>query len=99
MFIIGQFFVALSKILHILINISIWVLIIDAIFSWTRFYHHFPQALVVKFLANIILNPIRRIFRPFIGYFDLSPVIAIVGLLFLDMFLVPVLMRIGWSLM
>ncbi|NOY78610.1 MAG: YggT family protein [Calditrichaeota bacterium] len=86
MFIIRNLLLASAKILDIAISIYIWVIIIQAILSWV---HPDPRSPLVRFLYNItepVLAPIRR-FLPAMGI-DLSPLVALLALYFLQIFLV-----------
>ncbi len=97
MFVLHQFFYAISVILNYLISIYIWIIIIYAVLSWFNISRYHPVMRILEALVMPIFRPIRRIFRPFVGPIDLTPVIAIIILWFLQLFLVPILARIGYS--
>ncbi|HEV8679740.1 MAG TPA: YggT family protein [Stellaceae bacterium] len=77
-----------------LINIYIWLLIAQAILSWLLAFgvvnrHNRAVALIGDFLYRVTepaLRPIRG-FLPSFGGIDISPVILILILLFLERFL------------
>jgi len=86
MFIIRNLLVATAKILNVAITLYIWIIIIQAVLSWVR---PDPRSPIVRFLYNItepVLAPIRR-FLPMMGI-DLSPLIVLLVLYFLQIFLV-----------
>jgi YggT family protein len=99
MFIISNLLLALAKILHLLLSLYMWLIIGRAILSWVSPDPYNP---VVRFLYNVtepVLYPIRRRIPINLGGMDLSPMIVILIIMFLDNFLVPSLsgmaMRMG----
>ncbi len=92
MFIIGNLLMALAKILHIALNLYMWLVIARAILSWVN---PDPYNAVVRFLYNAtepVLYAIRSRVPIFFGGIDFSPMIVILVIYFLDSFLVPSLM-------
>lgn len=60
-----------------------WIsIIIQAILSWIPQMHHHPITGILQQLTRPILRPIQRIIPP-MGGFDLSPLVALIGLQFL----------------
>lgn len=97
MFILGNFLLALAKLINIAFSAYIWIVIGRAIISWVNPDPYNP---IVRFLAQVtdpVLDKIRRYLPP-MGGFDLSPMLLIFGLIFLQSFIVPTLMSIGASL-
>jgi YggT family protein len=99
MFIIGNLLVALAQILHIVLNLYMWLVIARAILSWVN---PDPYNAIVRFLYSVtepVLYAIRRRVPAFFGGIDFSPMIVILAIYFLDGFLVPSLaglaMRMG----
>ena len=84
------------------IKLYMWVLIIAVILNWlvslnvinTRSHFVYLMGTALRRLTNPILQPIRRR-MPDLGGIDVSPVIAILGLVFLrDVVVLGWLMRI-----
>ena len=84
-----------------IVNLYIWILVINAILSWlvafnilntgNRFVY---SVLEVSYkLTNPALNLIRR-YLPNLGSIDISPVILILGLNFLRNFIIEILTSI-----
>ena len=81
-----------------IVNLYIWVLIINAILSWLVAFNILNtgnrlvySALEVSYkLTNPALNLIRR-YLPNLGSIDISPVILILGLNFLRNFIIEIL--------
>jgi YggT family protein len=99
MFIISNLLVALAQILHIVLNLYMWLIIARAILSWVN---PDPYNAIVRFLYSVtepVLYAIRRRVPAFFGGIDFSPMIVILAIYFLDGFLVPSLaglaMRMG----
>ena len=84
----------LFRIFAIAIELYIWVVIIGAILSWLIAFNILNTTnqvvyTIVDFLYRITepaLRPIRR-FMPNLGSIDISPIILILGLIFLQMVL------------
>lgn len=97
MFILGNFLIALAQLISIIISAYIWVIIGRAIISWVNADPYNP---IVRFLVQItepVLEKIRRYIPP-MGGLDLSPMVLIFALIFLQSFIVPTLISIGKSL-
>lgn len=87
MFILANFLNALAYILELCINIYMYIIIASAIISWVNPDPYNP---VVRFLhraTDPVLNRVRRIL-PNIGGLDLSPIIVILFIIFLQKFVV-----------
>ena len=97
MFMLGNFVLAIAKLINIALSAYIWIVIARAVISWVNADPYNP---IVRFLVQVtdpILLRIRRVV-PSMGGIDLSPMILIFGIVFLQSFLVPTLMRIGMSM-
>ena len=96
MFLFGNLFLAVGKLLSFTCTIVIWMIIIRAVLSWFSAAHHNSAVRFLIAVTNPILEPIRRVVPRM--EFDISPIIAIVVLLFIDMFLAKSLVDIGYRL-
>jgi YggT family protein len=95
MFIFGDFFIAIAKIINTLLEIYKWVVIIAVLISWVNPDPYNP---IVKFLYTVtepVLRPIRRIIGYRLGPIDISPIIVILAIIFVQSFLVRSLIKIG----
>ena len=99
MFVAGNFLTALASVLHMLLQAYIWVVIIRALISWVNPDPWNPIVQMLTRLTDPLLEPIRRKMFRMMGYggmgLDLSPLILIAGIYFLDFFLVGTLTDIG----
>ncbi|MCE5243651.1 MAG: YggT family protein [Syntrophobacteraceae bacterium] len=89
MFVIANLLLALAKILHVVLQLYMWVIIARAILSWVNPDPYNP---IVRFLYNItepVLYNIRRRIPSDFGGIDFSPMIVILVIMFLDYFAVP----------
>ena len=97
MFVLGNFIIAIARIISAILTILTWIIIIRALISWVN---PDPYNQIVQFLYRVtepILMPIRRIL-PAMGGFDLSPIVALVGIMFIRSFLVRTLIEFGMRL-
>lgn len=91
MFILSNFLFSIARLLDIVITILYWMIIIRALVSWVN---PDPFNPIVQFLQRTtepFLVPIRRGLRMQFWVFDISPIIAILGLIFIQSFLVRTL--------
>ena len=94
--IIGYFFVAVARVLDIVFSLYFWVIIVSALLSWVRPDPYNPVVRFLRAVTDPVFYRVRRWF-PFlnIGGIDLSPIVVLLALQFLQWFLVPSLMRLG----
>jgi YggT family protein len=94
MFIFANLLSAVAQILDIVLEIYMWVIIISAIISWVNPNPYNP---IVRFLYSItdpVLRPIRRRIGIFSGI-DISPLIAILAIIFIKRFLIASLIELA----
>ncbi|HNR63775.1 MAG TPA: YggT family protein [Thermotogota bacterium] len=95
MFVLGNFLLALAQILQFILYAYIFILIVDSILSFLgNNYQLYQIKQVVSRLAGLMLNPLRKVFKP-IGNVDYTPFIAILILVFVNSFVVQTLFDIG----
>jgi YggT family protein len=96
MFVLGNFIAAVAHITDIALTVYLWIIVIRAILSWVNPDPYNP---IVRFLTQVtepVLAPIRRLI-PLRGMgIDLSPMIILVAIIFLQHFLVPSLMQLSF---
>lgn len=97
MFILGNFIGAAATVIYYILKLYMWIIIARAILSWVN---PDPYNQIVQFINNVtepVLYPIRsRI--PYMGGIDVSPIIVILGIMFLEKFLVGSLQRLAFML-
>ncbi|MFP4546790.1 MAG: YggT family protein [Fidelibacterota bacterium] len=94
MFIFGYFFIALAKLLTFLINIYIFLIIIDTVLAWLRMNNYNEYTRFISSFVEPYLMIIRGIIPQF-STIDLSPLIGILILYFTDEFFVNVIHEFG----
>jgi YggT family protein len=98
MFVAGNFVLALARLLEIAITAYIWIIIARALLSWVNPDPYNP---IVRFLHRVtepVLRPIRYRLPTLSMGLDLSPLVVILVLYFLDAFLVSSLRDLALSL-
>lgn len=99
MFIIGNFIKAVAIILHYVLNFYMWIVIARAILSWVNPDPYNP---IVRFIHNVtepVLYRIRSKIPVNFGGIDFSPIIIILGVIFLQNFVVNSLLRLSTTFM
>ncbi|AJE03963.1 YggT family protein [Geobacter pickeringii] len=97
MFVFANFLLAIAKIADILLTIYMYVIIARAIVSWVNPDPYNP---IVSFLyrsTEPVLTRIRRIL-PDLGGLDLSPIIVLVAIYFLQSFVVRTIYDLGYKM-
>jgi YggT family protein len=101
-FVAGNLLTSLASVLHLVLQAYIWVVIIRALLSWVNPDPWNPIVQMLNRLTDPLLDPIRRWMFRLMGSkgigIDLSPLILIAGIYFLDFFLVGTLHDIGGRL-
>ena len=98
MFVLSNFITAIAKVLSIVLNLYMWLIIIRALASW---FSPDPYNPIYQFLIRItepVLGYIRRFLPMRAGMMDLSPIVALLAIIFLQTFLVQSLYGIAMSL-
>ena len=89
--VLSTFIQALAQILSMVINIYIWVVIIAALISWVRPDPYNPIVQILYKLTEPLYAKIRRVIPTIIGGVDLTPILVILALKFIDLFVVQLL--------
>jgi YggT family protein len=98
MFVIGNFLNSLAVVIHIVLNLYMWILIARAVLSWVSPDPYNP---IVRFLYNVtdpLLYRVRQMLPLQFGGVDLSPMVIIIAIIFLDSFLVRTLQQLALQL-
>ena len=97
MVIMGNFFEAIAVVLDYILNIFMWIIIARAILSWVN---PDPYNNIVRFINNItepVLYQIRKRIPMDFGGLDISPIIAILIIVFFQTFIVRSLHQLAFS--
>ena len=99
MFIIGNFLMAVAIILRYVLTFYMWIVIARAVLSWVNPDPYNP---IVRFIHNVtepVLYRIRSKLPVNFGGIDFSPIIVILGVIFLQNFVVNSLVRLSANFM
>jgi YggT family protein len=97
MFVLGNFIIAVARIIDIALTLYMWIIVIRAVLSWVNPDPYNP---IVRFLYQITEPVMARVRRwiPFRAMgIDFSPIIILLAIVFLQSFLVPSLMQLAYS--
>jgi len=98
MIVIATLLQALAQILHMVINIYIWIIIIAALLTWVQPDPYNPIVQTLYRLSEPAYRFVRRYIPTVVGGIDLAPLIIIIGLQFVDLFFVKLLMNLAYRL-
>ena len=79
---------AIPELVSLTINIFLFAILIQVIISWINPGSYNPALGLIHSLTEPLLGPVRRR-MPSMGGFDLSPMVVMVGLVILEMLLIP----------
>lgn len=99
MYVLGYLILAAAKVIGIVLNLFMWIVIARAILSWVNPDPYNP---IVRFIHNVtepVLYRLRMFVPVSFGGIDFSPMIVILGIIFLNTFVVSSLNRIAESLL
>jgi len=97
MFVFGDLLIGIATILDYLLEFYKWVVIISALLSWVNPDPYNP---IVRFLYSVtepVFRPIRRLIGYRLGPIDISPIIVILAIIFIQSFLVRTLIKVGYK--
>jgi YggT family protein len=96
MFIVANFLSAVAQVLDVLLNIYWWILLIRALVSWVNPDPYNPIIIFLQRATEPVLEPLRRLVPPErVGGIDLSPLLAMLAIIFIRAFLVQSLLEIA----
>ena len=93
-----MFVAAIARLVDLALTAYMWIIIIRAVLSWVN---PDPFNPIVRFLYQVtepVLRPIRRRLPTFQLGLDLSPMVVLLAIYFLQSFLVRVLYRIAYDI-
>lgn len=98
MFVLGNFLDALAGVLNIVLTLYTWVIIARVVISWLSADPYNPIVRTICNLTDPFLDRLRSSLPLYIGGLDLSPVVAILIIWFLQHFLVQTLYDLARSI-
>ena len=99
MFIVSNLLAALAQVLDVVLTVLYWMLIVRALLSWVNPDPYNPIVQFLQAVTEPILAPVRRLLPPAFRWgLDISPIIAILAVMFLKAFLVRTLLDLSFRL-
>lgn len=100
MILFANFLNAVARILHVVLILYMWIVIIRAVLSWVKVPSLYPVVVVLQNLTEPVLRPFRKLVPPrLLGGIDISPIIVILVILFVDSFIVKSLSMIAQNML
>jgi YggT family protein len=96
MFVFGNFLLGIARVLDIILEAYKWIVIVAALLSWVNPDPYNP---IVRFLYSITepaFRPIRRLIGHRLGPIDISPIVVILVIIFLQSFLVSSIIKFAY---
>jgi len=98
MFIFANLLLAVAKILNIALTAYMWIVIISAVVSWVNPDPYNPIIRFLRAVTEPVYRPIRRIIGYRLGPIDISPMVVILAIIFIQNFLVSSLIEFAYKL-
>lgn len=100
MILLGNLLEALARVLHVGLNLYLWIIIVRAVLAWIPAPSLYPLMVVLYRLTEPVLRPLRRLVPPrVLGGLDASPILAALLIVFVDRFLVNSLAMLARQLL
>ncbi|MCP3950852.1 MAG: YggT family protein [Desulfobacterales bacterium] len=99
MLVLGNFLYALAVVVDYALTIYLWVIIARAVLSWVSPDPYNP---IVRFIHNVtepVLSRVRRALPLNLGGIDVSPIIVMMAVIFVQKFLVGSLVGLSRTMM
>jgi len=98
MFVFSNFLNAVATLVDFILSAYMWIIIGRAIISWVNADPYNPIVRFIHEVTEPLLYRIRRLLPVVAGGIDLSPMVLIMAIIFLQSFLVPTLKRMAIGL-
>lgn len=90
--------IAVAKVLEIVLTLYMWIIIFRALISWVNPDPYNKIVILLYRITEPVLGPVRRILPWRNMGIDLSPIIVMLAILFLQYFLVESIIGLARSL-
>lgn len=95
MFILSYFLMGLARVLDIGLTLFMWIVIARAVLSWVNPDPYNPIVRFINQVTDPVLYQIRKRIPTVFGGIDFSPIIVLLGVVFLQEFLVQSLVHLA----
>jgi YggT family protein len=97
MFILGNLLISFAQLADLLLKLYTYMIIGSALISWVNPDPYNPIVRFLRRTTDPVLDRVRRV-MPYMGGIDLSPLVVIFGIYFLQSFVVRTIADIGYRL-
>jgi YggT family protein len=97
MFVFGDLLIAIARIADALLEVYKWVVIVAALISWVSPDPYNPIVRLLYSVTEPVFRPIRRLIGHRLGPIDISPIIVILAIIFIQSFLVRTIIKVGYK--
>ena len=98
MLIFANFIRAIAQVIDIGLTVFMWIVIARAILSWVSPDPYNPIVRFINQLTDPIMYQVRKRIPTVFGGIDISPIIILLGIVFLRIFIVESLMGLSMKL-
>ena len=92
MILFANFLGVFADIIHVVLRLFMWIVIFRAILSWVRVPALYPVSVILYHLTEPVMRPLRRFVPPNkMGGIDITPILVILLILFVDRLIVVTL--------
>ena len=95
MFVLSNFIIGLAKVIDIALTLYMWIIIFRALISWVNPDPHNQIVIFLYRVTEPVLGPIRRRLPMGNIGIDISPIIVILVIVFLQYFLVETMIQMA----
>lgn len=98
MYVLAHPLLAMVSILSGLLTLYTWILLISALLSWVNPDPHNPIVRILRQITEPAYRAVRP-YVPYVGSIDLAPIAVIVGILFIQRGILPIIQSFALNLM
>ena len=98
MIVLSNFLLALAMVLNTLLSIYFWIVIASAVLSWVNPDPYNPIVRFLRAATEPLYYRIRRVVPHHFGGIDFTPLVVLLGIQFLQVFLVNTLDQVARNL-
>jgi len=99
MFVLGNFIIALARIIDIVLTLYMWIIIFRAVISWVNPDPYNKIVILLYRATEPVLRPVRRILPLRNVGIDIAPLMVILVIVFLQYFLVESVLQLARRLL
>ncbi|HXX53879.1 MAG TPA: YggT family protein [Thermodesulfovibrionales bacterium] len=98
MFVFGNLILAIANILDTVLSLYVWIVIIAAVISWVNPDPYNPIVRALYSVTEPVFRPVRRLIGFRLGPVDISPLVVILAIMFVQKFLIRSLIELGYKI-